>query len=130
MSQAMRPLAVLGAVLGLCGCASTVKPPQGRGSVDSSLTSPPNRVACLRAARLPVQEIGRSTLQIGALPAGPTVKFEPSPGVAEGLQLEGIRSAQGAEVIGAALLYPHQAPDWQLAAIENCLSAGVKEPKN
>ena len=51
-------------------------------------------------------------------------------GLAEGLQLQGVRSAQGAEVIGAALLYPHQAPDWQLAAIENCLSVGVKEPKS
>ena len=130
MPQAKRLVAVLGAVSLVCGCATTVKPPQGRGQVDSPLTHDPNRVACLRAAHLPVQEAGRTTLQIGPLPAGATVKFQPTSGLAEGLQLQGVRSAQGAEVIGAALLYPHQAADWQLTAIENCLAAGVKEPKS
>lgn len=130
MPQAKRLVAVLGAVTFLCGCATTVKPPRGRGQVDSPLTSNPNRVACLRAAHLPVQQVGRTTLQIGPLPAGATIKFQPTAGLAEGLQLQGVRSAQGAEVIGAALLYPHRAPDSQLTAIENCLAVGVKETKN
>ncbi len=130
MPQAKRLVAVLGAVTLLCGCATTVKPARGRGQVDSPLTSDPNRLACLRAAHLPVQEVGPATLQIGPLPAGATVRFQPTAGLAEGLQLQGVRSAQGAEVIGAALLYPHQAPGWQLTAIENCLAAGVKEPKS
>jgi hypothetical protein len=130
MPQAKRLVAVLGAVTLLSGCATTVKPPGGRGQVDSPLTNDPNRVACLRAAHLPVQEVGRTTLQIGPLPAGATIRFQPTAGLAEGLQLQGVRWAQGAEVIGAALLYPHQAPDWQLTAIENCLGAGVKEPKS
>jgi hypothetical protein len=130
MPQAKRLSAVLGAVILLCGCASTVKPTQGRGQIDSPLTTSPDRVSCLRAAHLPIQEVGPTTLEIGSRPAGATVKFEPSPGVAEGLQLQGVRSAQGAEVIGAALLYPRQAPDSVVTTIENCLSAGVKEPKN
>ncbi len=130
MPQAKRLVSVLGAVTLLSGCATTAKPLGGRGQVDSPLTNDPNRVACLRAAHLPVQEVGPGTLQIGPLPAGATVKFQPTAGLAEGLQLQGVRSAQGAEVIGAALLYPHQAPDWQLTAIENCLSVGVKEPKS
>ena len=130
MPQAKRLVAVLGAVTLFCGCATTVKPARGRGQVDSPLTNDPNRVACLRAAHLPVQEVGPTTLQIGPLPAGATVKFQPTAGLAEGLQLQGVRSAQAAEVIGAALVYPHQAPDWQLTAIENCLSVGVKEPKS
>lgn len=130
MPKVIRLLAVLGAVIGICGCATTVKPRQGRGQIDSPLTSSPNRVACLHAAHLPVQTVGRATLQVGPLPAGATVRFEPTAGVAQGLQLQGVRWAQGAEVIGAALLYPHQAPDSQLKAIEDCLSAGVKEPKN
>jgi hypothetical protein len=130
MSHPKRLLAALGATALLCGCASTVKPSQGRGQVDSPLTNSPNRVACLRAAHLPVQEVGAARLQIGPLPAGPTVEFQPTPGLAEGLQLRGIRSAQGAEVIGAALLFPHQGSDSEVTAIENCLSVGVKEPKN
>jgi hypothetical protein len=130
MPQAKRLVAVLGAVTLLGGCATTVKPPAGRGQVDSPLTNDPNRVACLRAAHLPVREAGRSTLQVGPLPGGATIEFQPTAGLAEGLQLQGVRSAQGAEVIGAALLYPHRAPDWQLTAIENCLGAGVKEPKS
>jgi hypothetical protein len=130
MPQAKRLVAVLGAVTLLSGCATTAKPPRGRGQVDSPLTNDPNRVACLRAAHLPVQEVGRATLQIGPLPAGATIRFQPTPGLAEGLQLQGVRSAQGAEVIGAALLYPHQAPDSQVTAIENCLAAGIKEPKS
>jgi hypothetical protein len=130
MPQAKRLVAVLGAVTLLGGCATTVKPARGRGQIDSPLTNDPNRLACLRAAHLPVQEVGPSTLQVGPPSTGATVKFQPTTGLAEGLQLRGVGSAQGAEVIGAALLYPHQAPDWQLTAIENCLSAGVKEPKS
>jgi len=130
MPQAQRLVAVLGAVTLLCGCSTTVKPPQGRGQVDSPLTNDPDRVACLRAARLPVQEVGLTTLQIGALPRGATVRFEPSAGAAEALQIQGARVARGAEVIGSALLYPHRALDRELTAIENCLSVGVKEPKS
>ena len=51
------------------------------------------------------------------------VAFAPSPGSAEGEQMTG--QAQGAEVIGAALLYVHQAPDAELAKIEDCLDQGV-----
>jgi hypothetical protein len=130
MPQAKRLAAVLGAVTLLCGCATTAKPPQGRGQVDSPLTNDPDRVACLRAAHLPLQAEGQTTLQLGALPAGATIKFQPTAGAAEALQLQGGRSAQGAEVIGSALLYPHRAPAWELTAIENCLSVGVKEQKN
>ncbi len=130
MPNAKRLSAVLGAAILLCGCATTVKPPQGRGQIDSPLTTSPDRVACLRAAHLPVQKVSSTTLQIGPLPNGATVRFEPTAGVAQGLQLQGVPSAQGAEVIGAALLYPHQAPGSQLTAIENCLGVGVKEPKN
>lgn len=130
MPQAKRLSAVLGAVIVLCGCATTAKPPQGRGLVDSPLTTSPNRVACLRAAHLPVAAVGSTTLQIGTLPAGATVHFLPTAGVAQGIQIQGSRPAQSAEVIGAALLYPHGASDSQLTAIEDCLSVGVKEPKN
>jgi hypothetical protein len=130
MPHAKRLSAVLGAVILLCGCATTVKPPQGRGQIDSPLTTSPDRLACLRAAHLPVQVLGPTTVQVGSLPVGATVKFEPTAGIAQSLQLQGIRWAQGAEVIGAALLFPHQAPGSQVTAIENCLGVGVREPAN
>jgi hypothetical protein len=125
----MRLVTVLAAVTLLCGCSSVVKPPQGHGLLDSPLTGNPNRVACLRAAHLPVQIVGSSQLQIGTLPSGPTVRFEPTAGAAQALQIQGVRSVQGAELIGAALLLPHQGSNTELTAIENCLSVGVVEPK-
>ena len=63
-------------------------------------------------------------LQIGTYPSGPTVQFTPSPGVAQGEQIQA--KEQGAEVIGAALLYPNGASDEELKKIEDCLSQGVK----
>lgn len=128
MPRAKRLVAGLLAVTWLGGCSSVVKPPQGHGVVDSPLTNNPNRVACLRAAHLPVQVMGPTALRIGSGPGAARVSFEPTPGAAQALQLQGVRSAQGAEVIGAALLYPDQATDGRLNQIEHCLDQGVTEP--
>lgn len=128
MPRAKRLVAGLLAVTWLGGCSSVVKPPQGHGVVDSPLTNNPNRVACLRAAHLPVEVVGSTSLRIGAAPGSPRVTFEPTAGAAQTLQLEGVRSIQGAEVIGAALLYPEQASGGELTQIENCLDQGVSEP--
>jgi hypothetical protein len=111
----------------LSGCASVAKPSGGRGSAVDSRTGPPNYLACLRANRLSASERGSNRLQVGRLPSGPTIVFEPTAGIAEGQQIEG--KAQGAEVIGAALLYPNHAPGAELTVIENCLGQGVAEPK-
>jgi hypothetical protein len=109
----------------LCGCGSALKPPQGRGKIESPLTHPQNRLTCLRNDHLNVQPIGPYDLQIGQLPAGPTVRFQPTPGAAQAQQIDAISSAQGAEVIGSAQLYPNGAPDSELKKIELCLSSGV-----
>jgi hypothetical protein len=66
-------------------------------------------------------------LQVGQLSSGPTIVFEPTAGIAEGRQIEG--KALGAEVIGAALLYPNHVSGAELTSIENCLGEGVTEPK-
>lgn len=111
----------------LCGCSSVVKPPQGRGKVDDPRTSTySNYYQCILSHHLPAQKVGRVGIQIGALPAGPTVEFLPTPSAAQAAQIEGQPQYQGAEVIGAALLYPHQASDDELAQIEGCLAAGVQ----
>ena len=49
--------------------------------------------------------------------------FQPTPGAAQGEQIDG--QAQGAEVIGTALLYPNQAPDELLSKVETCVAKGV-----
>jgi hypothetical protein len=128
MPHAKRLVAGLLAVTWLCGCSSVVKPPQGHGLLDSPLTGNPDRVACLRSAHLAVHVVGSTALRVGLPPATVRVTFEPTAGAAQALQIEGLRSAQGAEVIGAALLYPDHAPAAELTEIESCLSQGVTEP--
>ena len=90
-------------------------------------TAGPDYLACLRGNHLNVTEIGSNKLQVGTLPSGPTIVFAPTADVAEGDQIAG--RAQGAYVIGAALVYPHGAQGSELTVIENCLGQGVKEPK-
>jgi hypothetical protein len=111
----------------LCGCSAVVKPSQGRGRVeDPRLSAYSNYYACLLASHLPAQKVGRVGIQIGPLPSGPTVQFLPTPSAAQAAQIEGQAQYQGAEVVGAALLYPHAGSDAELAQIEACLSRGVQ----
>lgn len=119
--------------LGLSACGTTSKPlagtlhpatqPLGRGRIDDPRTAVTNHVACLRQDHLPAVKAGSTNLQVGPLPGGPTIDFAPTPGIAQGLQIEG--QAQGAEVIGSALLYPNQGSDKELKQIESCLAKGV-----
>jgi hypothetical protein len=124
------PLALAALAVGGCG-AVKVQPstPSGssqltsRGRVDSPLTSMHNHLACLRQAHLAVRELSPTKLQIGAAPAGPTVTFAATPGIAQGNQIDG--QAQGAEVIGSALLYPNRGSASELSDVETCLALGV-----
>jgi hypothetical protein len=118
-------VALSAAAIFLCGCSSVVKPPQGRGKVDDPRTHTVNHLKCIQQHGLPVQEVGRTGLQIGPLPGGPTVQFMPSPGAAQAQQIAGAPLGQGAEVIGSALLFTHQGSDGELTLIENCLASGV-----
>lgn len=107
----------------LCGCSAVIKPPQGRGQIADPRTAGPDRFACLIAHHLPAREVGKAEIQIGPLPAGPTVQFLPTEGAAQEQQIDG--QVEGAEVIGSALLYPHQGSDAELTRIENCIDEGV-----
>lgn len=120
--------AVFGAAAVLLGgCSSAVKPPQGRGKVEDPRTAAySNYYGCMVSHHLPAQKVGQVTIQIGSLPAGPTVRFLPTPSAAQAAQIEGQPQYEGAEVIGAALLYPHGASDQELAQIESCLASGVQ----
>jgi hypothetical protein len=123
---------VVFAALALAGCGAVrVQPttPAGsstlasRGRVDSPVKMK-NHLACLRDAHLRVQEVSPTRLQIGRAPAGPTVVFSSTPGAAQAYQING--SAQAAEVIGSALVYPNQASDGEMARIGACLAQGVQ----
>ena len=131
----MRPNTVLTAVafaaLALTGCGAVrVQPttPAGsstlasRGHVDSPVKMK-NHLTCLRDAHLPVRVVGPTRLQIGPAPAGPTIVFAATPGGAQNFQIIG--SAQSAEVIGSALVYPNAAPDAELSKVESCVALGV-----
>ena len=132
----MRPkrafTAVALAALALAGCGAVkVHPttPAGssklasRGEVDAPVNMR-NHLGCLRAAHLNVQVLSSTKLQIGPAPAGPTVVFTPTPGAAQARQIDG--SAQGAEVIGTALVYPNQGSDTEMGTIGACLAQGVQ----
>jgi hypothetical protein len=124
MPHAKPAVALSAAAILLCGCSSVVKPPQGRGKVDDPRTyAAGNHLKCMQQHHLPVQQVGLTGIQVGPLPAGPSVWFQPTPGAAQSQQLRGL--SQPAEVIGSALLYTHAAPDAELKVIETCLAAGV-----
>jgi hypothetical protein len=121
------------AVVALAGCGAVnvhPTPPSGsatlvsRGRVDSPLTSMRNHLGCIRAAHLRVEVLSPTKLQVGAASGGPTVVFTPTAGAAQAEQIAG--TAQGAEVIGTALVYPNQASDKELTNIEDCLDQGVQ----
>jgi hypothetical protein len=58
------------------------------------------------------------SIQVRQRPQGPTLIFEPTPGAAQILQIEG--HAQGAEIIGEALVYPNRTKDKLLTKVEHC----------
>ena len=126
------PLGLAALALAGCGGALRVQPtaPAGssklasRGKVDSPLTDVRNHLGCLRDAHLPVIVLSPTMLQIGTAPGSPTVDFSPTPGSAQAYQIDG--RVQNAEVIGSALVYPHQGSDAELTAIESCLAQGVQ----
>lgn len=122
------------AALSISACGIGAKPLAGTAHVDhargshAQIDDPRTKhVRCLRADGLPIRLFraagNRPAIQVGPLPSGPTVVFEPTPGDAQGLQMTG--QVQGAEVIGSALLYPHSASDSELTQIEDCVAIGV-----
>ncbi len=135
MSSAKLALSAGIAALALSACGSTAKPVAGTlnaiVTTHRGLDDPRQKhIVCLQQDHISVRRM-QSTLagqilpgmQIGSLPSGPTVTFEPTPGDAQGVQIHG--QAQGAEVIGSALLYPNQASGALLQKVEDCVAQGV-----
>ena len=128
-------LACAFAAVGLAACGTTAKPlagtpgilhaPGNRAVVDDPRTRQSNHVACLQQHHLKVALVGQTDLQIGAPPSGPYVHFTPTPGAAQADQISGQPKFQGAEVIGAALMWPNEGSRTVLKEVEDCLAQGV-----
>lgn len=134
-----RLLAVLGAgaLLFLAGCGddATRGPEQAGGPVGAGQEGGGTSAAapaydprsaplqCIGAARLPARRIGPADFEVGQPGVGPLVHYVATEGAAEDQQLKG--KAEGAEVIGRALLYTRQASESELHAVEKCLNSEV-----
>jgi hypothetical protein len=118
--------------LALSACGSTTKPvagtPQAAAQAKKGLNDPrTTHIACLRADHVTdiheYYSAGRPAFQVGTRPSGPTVVFEATPGMGQGVQISG--SDQGAEIIGSALVFPNAAPAKLDHEVENCVALGV-----
>lgn len=128
MSSAKLALAAGLAAVSLAACGSTAKPEAGSlkaiATSHKGVDDPRQKhIQCLAQDHIPVTRVGSTGLKIGTMPDGPTVQFEPTPGIAQGLAIDG--QAQGAEAVGSALLYPHQGTDKLLTQVEGCVAKGV-----
>jgi hypothetical protein len=118
----------------LAACGIQAKPLAGSVRLDraagnhAKVDDPRIRhVKCLRKHHYRVSEYytaqARPVIQVGRLPVGPTIVWEPTPGAAQYIQMSG--QAQGAEVLGSALLYPHLASAHEAKVVEICIAIGV-----
>jgi hypothetical protein len=136
MPSAKLAAAIVVSALSLSACGISSKPEagtpkaiaNGHKGLDDARSK---HTACLQQAHVPFHDEWRRvdgkllpSFQVGTAPAGPTVIFESTPGDAQGVQIQG--EAQGAEVIGSALVYPNQASDKLMSVVENCVGLGVK----
>ena len=124
--------AAVAVALALSACGSTTKPvagtPQAAAQARKGLNDPrTTHVACLRADHVTdIHEYtadGRPAFQVGTKPSGPTVVFEATPGMGQGVQISG--QDPGAEIIGSALVFPNDAPAKLDHEVESCVSLGV-----
>lgn len=128
MPPAKLALAVGLVAILLSACGNSAKPEAGTlkaATTDAKKVDDPRKAhyQCLVSEHIPVIEFGRTWLQVGAKPSGPTVQFTPTTGAAQEMQIDG--QVESAEVIGSALLYPNQASDALLQKVEDCLAKGV-----
>lgn len=122
----------------LSGCGVASKPEAGSAQAATvahhELADPRTKhVKCLKADHIPYKELtvkngwtqpgGDPSIQIGAAPSGPLAVFAATPGAAQNVQIEG--QAQGAMVIGSALVFPHRASDALMQKVDKCMTEGV-----
>jgi hypothetical protein len=117
--------------MSLSGCGVASKPEAGSAQAATvahhELADPRTKhVKCLKADHIPYTEKtvnGYPSIQIGRPPSGPLAEFTATPGAAQNVQIEG--RAQGAMVIGSALVFPNQASDALMQKVDKCMTEGV-----
>ncbi len=135
MPSAKLAAAIVLAALSLSACGISSKPEAGTAKAIANghkgLDDPRSKhTACLEQAhvafhneQLTIAGKVLPSFQVDSAPAGPTVSFEPTPGDAQGVQIQG--EAQGAEIIGSAVVFPNQASDSLMTVVERCVAKGV-----
>jgi hypothetical protein len=124
--------------MSLSGCGLVSKPEAGSMQAATvahqEKADPRTRHAkCLKADHIPYTEgivknswtspAGDPTIQIGTAPSGPLAVFAATPGAAQNVQIQG--QAQGAMVIGSALVFPHDASGALMKKVDACMTEGV-----
>ena len=113
--------AACAAALALAACGGSDEParPGGKGQAPDPNDKRAVALDCIENQEQLQATAGRREVDPGRRPGGPRIEFLVSGGEAEGRQFQG--NAQGAEQIGAALLFVNDGTDDQLEKIEKCL---------
>jgi hypothetical protein len=138
MSSAKIAAACALVAVSLSGCGIASKPEAGSAQAATnakhSLADPRTKhIRCLTEDHIPftegtvkngwTQPAGDPSIQIGHAPSGPLAVFAATPGAAQNVQIEG--KAEGAMVIGSALVFPNQASDAFMQKVDKCMTLGV-----
>jgi hypothetical protein len=131
MSSAKLAAACALAAVSLSGCGVASKPEAGSRQAATTSTKQATdprlkHVKCLKADHIHYRLEtlhGYPSIQVGSKPSGPTIEFTATSGAAQDTAIKG--QAQGAEVIGAALVYPKLASDPLMTKVEACMASGV-----
>jgi hypothetical protein len=121
MKARLLAVALSATALALSACGGSDSPAKGPGGGTAPDPNDKRAVAfdCIKNKKgYPAKLVGSKSIQVGAKD-GPKIDFFVSGGEAEGRQFDG--NAQGAEQIGAALVYVNRGSDDRLAQIEDCL---------
>lgn len=122
-----RPLAALTiALFVLAGCGSERQPSQSGGESPTlggaygyKPFQPRDRMLkCLRRKGVEALGVGQDVIQVLPLPASPRIVVAATPDAATALQVRG--EAEGAQLMGYALVYANRASNRQIEQIQDC----------
>jgi hypothetical protein len=117
MRGSLLAAAVAAAAGVLSGCAGSV--PTGKNHASRPYDPRNSVIGCIHGKGLDARKSGVDAIGVGAAAGGPRIVFAPTSGAAEADHVR--PGAEGAEVIGDALLYVGSGSDSELGKLENCL---------
>ena len=136
MSPAKVAVAAVATALSLSACGVASKPEAGSAQAAAASrhqlhTQDPRtkHAQCLAQHHVPYRletigsNPGNPSIQVLHRPTGPLIEYLATPGAAQYAQIQG--RAQGAEVIGSALVFPYLASNRLLNIVEKCTAKGV-----